>query len=147
MNTPAEPDEQGRLWWAQAVTPMERQRLLIVDDEPKLTEVLKGFLARRGFEVWTACKGEDALSLIQTHQPDVLLLDLHLGGCGLQSLDVLRKTTAVSPNTTVIVISACTDTDTKAEVLRLGARRYLDKPLDLEKLVQTIQDLAVPSHS
>ena len=44
-------------------------RVLIVDDEPKLTEGLKEFLALRGCQVWTAGTGEDAFSLIQTHRP------------------------------------------------------------------------------
>lgn len=116
-------------------------RVLIVDDEVELTQVLQAFLARRGFEVWTAGTGEDALPLIRTHQPEVMLLDLRLGGSRLQGLDVLRRTPAVSPNTMVIVISACSDPDTQAQAMRLGARRYFGKPFGLAQVLTAIRDL------
>lgn len=85
--------------------------------------------------------GEEALPLIQTHQPEVMLLDLHLGGSSFQGLDVLRRTSAVSPNTMVIVISACIDPDIQAETLRLGARRYFEKPFGLAQVLTAIHDL------
>lgn len=120
-------------------------RILIVDDETKLTETLKAFLVSRGFQVWTADTGDAALRLLQTHQPEVLLLDLHLGGHGLQGLDVLRHTGTLSPHTVILVISACTDPEIRAEVVRLGARRYLDKPLSLQDLQDTLHRVAAPS--
>lgn len=120
-------------------------RVLIVDDEAKLAEVLQAFLVRRGFAVWTASTGDEALALLQTHQPEILLLDLHLAGSGLQGLDVLRTTKAVSPHTTVIVTSACPDADIQAEVLRLGARCYLEKPLSLRELLSAVNEVTTSS--
>lgn len=122
-------------------------RVVIVDDEVKLTNVLKEFLTLRGFQVWAAIKGKEAVQLIQTHQPDALLLDLTLEGSGLQGIDVLKKTKEVSPATRIIVISGNTDEAKKAEVLQLGAMAYLDKPLSMQDVLKAIQDATTSSAS
>ena len=117
-------------------------RLLIVDDEPKLVSVLKGFLETKGFDVRTASSGEEAMQLVEQHQPHVMLLDLNLEGSAVSGLDVLTKTKARFPSTVVFVVSGYTEEDKKEQALKQGADRYLEKPLLLPDVLKAVQEAA-----
>lgn len=115
-------------------------RLLIVDDEEKLVTILKGFLTGRGFEVWTAKSGDEALQLVEQHKPQVMLLDLNLEGSPVSGLEVLAKTKALLPGAVVLVVSGYSDEDKKAAALKHGADDYLEKPLLLPDVLKAIQN-------
>ncbi|MDP3722880.1 MAG: response regulator [Candidatus Omnitrophota bacterium] len=114
-------------------------RVLIVDDEVKLAEVLKEFLTPRGFQVWTASAGEEALPLIQTHRPEVVLLDMCLGAGRLQGFEMLRQIRTQWPAITVLMWSGSANVEQKAEALRLGATTFFDKPVNLGELLRAMQ--------
>lgn len=118
---------------------------MIVDDEVKLTNILKEFLELRQFEVWTAFKGEEAVPLIQAHQPDVLLLDLSLDGSQLQGVEVLKQTRELSPATRIVVMTGYGSEEKKAQVMQLGASHYLEKPLNMAEVLQLVQTLTASS--
>jgi len=116
--------------------------VLIVDDEAELCRFLKEFLELQTCHVWTSVNGQEAVALLRTHRPDVLLLDLNLGRGALSGMEVLRQSRDVSPDTRVIVISGVADETTKAEVLALGAAQYLEKPHSAQTVLRAVQDVA-----
>jgi DNA-binding response OmpR family regulator len=97
---------------------MGQRRLLIVDDDLDLLVTLKQFFERRDYLVWVANSGEEAVQLVRRRQPHVVLLDRHLGGGGLQGLEVLQRITREWPNTVVVM---------------------LEKPFSVAALLRTLQ--------
>lgn len=110
----------------------EGTRVLVVDDEPFVREVLSRFLSERGYQVDVAEDGQAALDLIRADAPDIVLLDLKMPRLGgLELLRILRDDGA---ELAVITISGHADEDTARESLDLGAADFINKPFDLEYL-------------
>ncbi len=106
-------------------------RILVVDDEPSLRDVLKLGLTRAGFEVGVAAGQVEAMSQLSEHW-DLVVTDLQLpDGDGLS---VLRRVREDSPETAVIVLTAHGSADTAVAAMKLGAHDYLTKPFDLDEL-------------
>ncbi|MEO8501300.1 MAG: sigma-54 dependent transcriptional regulator, partial [Vicinamibacteria bacterium] len=106
-------------------------RILVIDDEPSLRDVLKLGLKRAGFEVGTAGGQAEAIALLNDHW-DLVVTDLQLpDGDGLS---ILRHVKEVSPETAVVVLTAHGSADTAVAAMKLGAHDYLTKPFDLDEL-------------
>lgn len=106
-------------------------RILVIDDEPSLRDVLKLGLTRAGFEVGVAAGQVEAISQLSEHW-DLVVTDLQLpDGDGLS---VLRRVREDSPETAVIVLTAHGSADTAVAAMKLGAHDYLTKPFDLDEL-------------
>ena len=106
-------------------------RILIVDDEPSLRDVLKVGLTRSGFFVASAASHAEALSRLD-HAWDLVITDLQLpDGDGLS---ILGRVKELSPDTAVIVLTAHGSADTAVAAMKLGAHDYLTKPFDLDEL-------------
>jgi DNA-binding response OmpR family regulator len=108
-------------------------RILVVDDEPGVRDVLQEHLSRRGHHVETALSGEAALAAIARVRPDVVLLDLHMPG--MDGLEVLRRIRTLAR---VIMVTANTDVPAARETLKSGAFDYVTKPVDFGHLDQVI---------
>jgi two-component system KDP operon response regulator KdpE len=108
-------------------------RILVVDDEPELRDVLQEYLAQRGHHVETAPNGEAALAAIARARPDLVLLDLHMPG--MDGLEVLRRIRTLA---LVIMVTANTDVPAARETLKSGAFDYVTKPIDFDHLDQVI---------
>ena len=104
---------------------MAQRRILIVDDDETVREILSRYLVREGYDVDRAGDGEAALQRTQTHPPDLILLDLMLPG--ISGLDVCRR---VRRNTGVpiIMLTARGEENERVFGLRLGADDYVVKP-------------------
>jgi DNA-binding NtrC family response regulator len=113
------------------------QRILVIDDEPSIRELLKDFFTGRGFEVVTSQDGEAALNLLKENKFDLLLLDLMMPG--MNGMDVLRE--IVSENLTIpsIMITAYASVSTAVEAMKLGAFDYITKPFVLEDVYLTVR--------
>ncbi len=111
-------------------------RLLIVDDERSMRELLEYMLTREGYTIALAENGRRALELIQANDYDLVLTDIKLGD--LSGLDVLRAAKKKNPAVVVIMISAFATTETAVEAMNEGAFDYVPKPFDNEELKQTI---------
>jgi len=107
-------------------------RVLVVDDEPSVRDVLSRFLSERGYLVDAAEDGQEALALIRTDAPDIILLDLKMPRLG--GIELLRILRDEGVEVAVITISGHADEDTARESLRLGAADFINKPFDLEYL-------------
>jgi YesN/AraC family two-component response regulator len=118
---------------------MEQIRVLVVDDELFVGELLKEYLSIIGYEVTAVSNGEDALSSIQQSQPHIVILDIRMPGMG--GMEVLKAIKEKNRTTGVIMLSAYGDPETVNEALRLGADHYLQKPMNLKHLVETLKSL------
>jgi two-component system nitrogen regulation response regulator GlnG len=107
-------------------------RILIVDDEPAIGWSLRELLTDDGHEVAVAASAEAALETCGTFHPEVILLDVRLPGRdGLAALPDLRR---LVPDAPIIVMTAFGDLDTAVRAVNAGARDYLVKPFDLERV-------------
>jgi len=116
------------------------QSVLIVDDEPMARTLLRLMLVRAGFNVSEAEDGFDALEKVKKNPPDIILLDVMMPGMdGFTVCETLRneKDTATLP---IIMLSAKTDLESINRGLRLGATKYLTKPISPEDLTQHVYD-------
>jgi UDP-3-O-acyl N-acetylglucosamine deacetylase len=115
---------------------MDTGRILIVDDEESIVQTLTGILRDEGFEVLWAGDGDQALLLIQTTPPDVVLLDIWLPGQdGIELLQALKET---HTDTEVIMMSGHGNIETAVKATKLGASDYLEKPLSLESVLLAV---------
>ena len=120
------------------MTVLEKRRVLIADDERSMRTTLADILVDNGFEVSTAEDGLAAVEMCQRENYDVVLMDVRMPGIdGIEAYRRIRKTLA---NVRVILMSAYGEEDLKHEVLQEGAIAFLDKPLNLEKLIQLLAD-------
>src|SRR5215211_6173556 len=110
--------------------------ILIVDDEPKITQLVRDYLERAGFGVLVAFDGKKALSLAKTEKPDAVILDLGLPQ--LDGLDFTREFRKTS-NAPIIMLTARVEESDKLIGLELGADDYLTKPFSPRELVARVR--------
>jgi DNA-binding NtrC family response regulator len=112
-------------------------RVLIVDDEEVLREVLDAVLRREGFDVVMASSGEEALSVLDEDDGiDLAIVDIMLPG--ISGIDTLRAIRIANPNLPVIVITAYSSIDGAIEAMKHGAFHYIPKPFKNEEVVLTV---------
>jgi two-component system response regulator PilR (NtrC family) len=112
-------------------------RVLIVDDEEVLRDVLDAVLRREGFEVILAASGEEALSVLdQDENIDLVILDIMLPG--ISGIDTLRAVRISNPSLPVIVITAFSSIDGAIEAMKHGAFHYIPKPFKNEEVILTV---------
>src|SRR6266581_1125385 len=113
-------------------------RLLLIDDEADVQYSFRRIFDSPETELTTASSGEEGLKLIARVRPDLVLMDVRMGGMnGLETLRRIRQTDAKLP---VIMMTAYGTTQTAIEAMKLGAYDYLLKPFDVPKLKQLIGD-------
>jgi two-component system nitrogen regulation response regulator NtrX len=113
-------------------------RLLVVDDEDSVRDVLRQLFEYEGHEVSVAGSGDEALRAVGRTAPDVVFLDVKMPGRdGLEVLDELRK---LAPESHVIMISGHGTIHTAVEATRRGAYDFLEKPLDTDRLLLTLRN-------
>ncbi|MCB2188523.1 MAG: sigma-54 dependent transcriptional regulator [Deltaproteobacteria bacterium] len=110
--------------------------ILVVDDEASIRESLDMFLREKGYAVRTAANGAEGLALWQRQRPQVVILDVRLPD--MSGLEVLATIMAEDPLANVIIITAFHDIDSTIAAMRGGAFDYLNKPLDVDELEQTV---------
>jgi two-component system response regulator AtoC len=113
------------------------RRVLVVDDEENQRLVLRTLLKRQGYEVETAASGEEALALVDTFGPDVVLTDVRMPKMG--GLDLLATMKAKGNEATVIVMSAYGNVDDALEAIKAGAYDYVQKPFKHDEIVLTLR--------
>ena len=115
---------------------MSTGKVLVVDDELEVRQILQEFLAHRGYEVYAAESGPEALNALDTFKPDVVLLDVLMPG--MDGVETLKRIVALQPTLPVIMVTANADVGITSRLLGLGAADYIPKPFDLEYLDQAV---------
>ncbi|TYP54927.1 response regulator transcription factor [Thermosediminibacter litoriperuensis] len=118
---------------------MAKEKILVVDDEPNILELVKFNLENSGFKVITAADGQQALDLVQEEQPDLVILDIMLPGIdGMEVCRILRRqrTTRDIP---VILLTAKTEEIDKVLGLEMGADDYITKPFSPRELAARVK--------
>ena len=110
--------------------------ILVVDDEPKITQLLRDYLERAGFAVRSAANGRAALALAQAEKPDMIVLDLGLPD--QDGLDVTRSLRKFS-NAPILMLTARAEEADKLVGLELGADDYMTKPFSPKELVARVR--------
>jgi len=111
-------------------------KILVVDDDREVRMATRDFLTSKGHDVTLAEDGVQALKLLATVKPDVVLLDVAMPE--MDGMETLRRIVAGYPNLPVIMVTANADIEITSKVLQLGAADYLPKPFDLDYLDQAI---------
>jgi two-component system, NtrC family, response regulator HydG len=114
-----------------------RGRVLIVEDEEIVRQLLTGLLREEGYDVDAVSTGEDALKALDRELYDLVLLDLNLPG--MQGMNVLGAAPALQTDAQFIVMTAFGSVDNAVEAMKLGAFDYLNKPFRTEELLLTLE--------
>jgi two-component system OmpR family response regulator len=112
-------------------------RVLVVDDEPNITDLVATALRYQGFEVATASGGRDALSAVTTFRPDLVVLDVMLPD--LDGFAIHQRLTDERRQVPVLFLTARDSTEDKVRGLTMGADDYVTKPFSLEELVARVR--------
>jgi two-component system response regulator PilR (NtrC family) len=123
-----------------AAHPTERRRgrILVVDDERSMRELLQIVLRREGHQVRLAADGPSAVAELEREPTDVLISDIKMPG--MSGVDVLREAKRIDPDIVGIMVTAYATTSSAVEALRLGAYDYLTKPFDVEELKAKVRN-------
>jgi two-component system KDP operon response regulator KdpE len=117
-------------------TATDKSRVLVVDDEPQITRVLRTVLTSQGYQVRTAGEGESALSSFMEWHPELVITDLFMPR--MDGLELCRQIRAVS-NVPIIVLSVKAEEGAKVEALDAGADDYVTKPFGMEELMARVR--------
>jgi two-component system, sensor histidine kinase and response regulator len=120
-----------------------RRTLLVADDDPGIREMLEEFFVGAGYVVRLAFDGAGAVREITAQAPDVILLDIEMPG--LTGVDALPTIKALAPTAAVIMVSGTSDVEIAKRTLAARAFDYATKPVDLHRLLQSVETAAAIS--
>jgi DNA-binding response OmpR family regulator len=115
------------------------QRVLVVDDDPTVSDVVRRYLERAGIDVTLAADGPAALASFAADRPDLVVLDLMLPG--IDGLEVCRRMRADDPDVPVVMLTALGEEADRVTGLELGADDYVTKPFSPRELVLRVQSV------
>ena len=112
--------------------------VLVVDDEKSIVQSLSGLLSDEGFEVSTALNGYEALKVVDSESPDVVLLDIWMPG--IDGIETLKEIKKYNPYIQVIIITGHGTIETAVKATKLGAFDLVEKPLSIDKIILAINN-------
>ncbi len=115
---------------------VETSRVLVVDDEPQITRVLRTVLSSHGYQVRTAAEGESALTHFKEWSPELVITDLYMPH--MDGVELCRRIREVS-TVPIIVLSVKGEDKTKVEALDSGADDYVTKPFSMDELMARVR--------
>ena len=118
-------------------TSLTKERILIVDDEKNIVTSLQEILTDEGYDIVTAEDGLDALEMVQSEPPDLVLLDIWIPG--MDGIEVLQAIKTYHPEIEVLVMSGHGTIDTAVKATKLGAYDFIEKPFSLNQLVMSVE--------
>ena len=114
----------------------EKPNILVVDDEPQITRVLKTALSSRGYAIRTASDGDDALQVMKSWTPDLVITDLRMPNMdGVELCRYLRAKSGIP----ILVLSVRNEERIKIEALDAGADDYITKPFSIDELLARVR--------
>ena len=115
-------------------------KILVVDDEIDVCDFVKNFFQERNFRVFTALNGEEALRVVRKESPSIILLDIRMKE--IDGIEVLRKIRKIDKDAKVIMVTAVVEQEKMDAAKKLGAAKYVTKPLVLGDLEATVMSYA-----
>jgi len=120
-----------------------KRKILVIDDEIDLGEVIKDFLDGLGYQTFIALDATQGLDIVVKEKPELVLLDILLPN--ISGLECLEQIKAKSPETIVIIVSGMQDEQLAKDAIRQGAYDYITKPFDLDYLQNKLLARIFPS--
>lgn len=111
-------------------------KILVIDDEIQVLDLICGLLKKQGFDVYQASSGEQGMELFEREKPTIILTDINIPD--ISGIEILKLVKKASPTTQVIVFSGVGTTDDIIKALRLGASDYLTKPFNVGLLIHNV---------
>lgn len=120
--------------------PSERSPILVVDDNPDNTEIIREYLEAQGYAITVAHDGDEALVLFERVQPRLVLLDVMMPGRdGWEVCRLMKQHPRLGRRMRVVMVTALDEWDDKRQALETGADDYVEKPFDLRRLATTVE--------
>jgi len=116
--------------------------VLIVDDDPSQRRLLSGFLGRQGYTAATAGSGQEALECLRAGPPALMISDVRMPG--MSGLELMRQARELHPTLPVLMVTAFAHIRDAVEAMRDGALNYLEKPIDLDELLDVVRQAVAP---
>ena len=116
-------------------------KILVIDDEQGIRDLLDALLRRKGYAVILAESGQKGLQLFRRERPDVLVLDLKMPG--MDGLTVLRQVRSLNPKQPVIILTGAGTPEIEQQVRALGVTEYVEKEFSLHLLGDSLKRLLV----
>jgi two-component system response regulator HydG len=113
------------------------EKILVIDDDLDILQLLKRFLSRKGFEVLTASNGNAGIALLESEDPDLVMTDFRLGD--MDGSEILQRIKERAPHVPVLVITGYSDIRVAVNVMKHGAFDYITKPIIPDEILLTIQ--------
>src|SRR5579864_407467 len=118
-----------------------RPLLLVVDDEPSVLKIVERLAAKAGFDVVTCGSAADAMQTLLRKPANLAMVDLRMPE--VNGLELLRQIRSAVPACEVILMTGYAAVDSAVEAIKLGAREYLTKPFDFDRLRQVLTEIRV----
>ena len=111
---------------------MKNYNILIIDDEKSQRDILQGYLAKKGYKVFTAESGSQGIKIINENLVDIVLSDYKMPE--MTGLEILAKVSQINPEISFVIITAYGTVENAVNAMHLGAYDYLSKPVNLDEL-------------
>lgn len=116
---------------------MAQEKILVIDDELFVRELLQEFLSKEGYNVYLAESGEKAVNMIKANPVEIALIDLKMPG--MDGISTLKEIKKIAPSTIAVILTGYPTIESSIEALRSGAYDYVVKPFKLNDLKNTIE--------
>ncbi len=118
-------------------------KVLLIDDEVELASTLTERLRLRGYDATSVSNSEEAIKIIRTNPPDVILLDFRMPGMdGLETLTIIKQ---IAPSIEIIMLTGLEDSKSIEESKKYGVQEYIIKPADIYELINKIDQAKIRS--
>jgi DNA-binding response OmpR family regulator len=134
-------DEENRQNTADENSNGARRTILVAEDEEPMLMLLQSALAKRGYNVYLARDGGEALALFEAHKDGIDAILLDIGLPKLDGWDVIQRVKSARPAVSVIITSGYVDPEFKTKLLETGVKGFLDKPYTIEAVLNTLQQI------
>jgi two-component system, NtrC family, response regulator AtoC len=113
-----------------------KEKILVIDDEKVIRDVLEAFLAKKGYEVVSASSAEEGIEKLKTEKPKVILLDIRMPG--MSGVDAIKRIREIDKDVGILMATAVLDEEIARQTIKLGASDYIIKPFDLNYLEKSL---------
>lgn len=111
---------------------MMEKRILVIDDEQVICDVLKKFLAKKGYKASVALSGEEGIRKIKEEKPHIILLDIRMPN--MDGVEALKRIREIDKNIGIVMVTAVNENEVGRKCMELGAYDYIIKPFSIDYL-------------